>query len=157
MTGFIRDAKYREHGIVGKIQCVGCGTITGTNVQTSGGWAYTCRCGANMSVMDGVITWPASFIRALAEGKEPAHLEWYVGWSNFMDERKQEIIRQMKLGGSTSVKDCKECIEKMPERIAKLKEAIKDEITERMDALQLAVHFGVPFDTAREIRKELRK
>jgi len=99
------------------LHCVGCGSIIPWDGK--GLFAYTCICGGTVFADDmGRMYFPASLIIDLYEGKELAHIDYYVGISNHMSREKQELIEFLKANGATWSWECPQCRGKIVKHIA---------------------------------------
>jgi len=99
------------------IYCVGCGNVIPWDGK--GLFAYTCRCGATL-LMDekGNLIMPASLVLAIAEGRTPAHIDYYVGKSSYTNKVKDKAIEMLKRLGAIWSWECPECRDKVVERTA---------------------------------------
>jgi DNA-directed RNA polymerase subunit RPC12/RpoP len=98
-------------------RCVGCGRPIPWDGR--GLFAYTCPCGANaFADEEGNIVWPLSLHMALAEGREPPHIDHYVGRSNRVSELKERAIAFLRSKGARWSWECPECRGKVVERAA---------------------------------------
>jgi DNA-directed RNA polymerase subunit RPC12/RpoP len=91
-------------------RCVGCGARIGWNGK--GTLCYTCPCGAHIFYDEESGRWapPASLVIAIHEKREPPHLDYLVGRSNFTSELKEKVIEELKSHGAIWMKDCKQCL-----------------------------------------------
>ena len=136
-------------------------------VDARGGWAYTCPCGGNLFTFDGRLALPTSLVGYLAYQKLGAgsplgvrkdipHLEYYVGYSDFMDDVKRDAINQLKLAGSIPEDECQDerCKRNRTEWRAKLPEALEEDgYWRKVPDEQLAAHFRTPIARVRELKK----
>jgi predicted RNA-binding Zn-ribbon protein involved in translation (DUF1610 family) len=96
-------------------RCVGCGRPIPWDGR--GLFAYTCPCGANaFADEEGNVAWPLSLHMALDEGREPPHIDHYVGRSNHVSELKERAIAFLRSKGARWSWECPECREKVVER-----------------------------------------
>lgn len=150
-----------------KIRCVGCGNIIGGDIDIRSTFAYTCSCGANLFTFDGRLALPSSLITYLAYQKygkssplgvqtSIPHIEYYIGYSEYMDDTKKYFIEQLKLAGSIPEDECqdKECKRRREECVARLQEAIADDYWRNMPDEQLAAHFRTPISKVRELKND---
>ncbi len=88
--------------------CLGCGRDIPWDGR--GSFCYTCTCGATVFVGDSCLTLPASLGLGLAQGKELAHLSYYVGLSSDANELKRHFIGFLRTRGATWPWECSECL-----------------------------------------------
>lgn len=150
-----------------KARCVGCGIDMGM-IDISGGFCYTCPCGAQVFEFDGSVSHPMSLEMYLDSQKygiameefyrkDIPHIEYYVGWSEYTDKVKEDFIKSLRLAGSIPTSECddKGCIAGREKRKEQLKEIIKDGSWD-MDDLRLASHFHQSMEVVRQLKKELK-
>ena len=91
-------------------RCIGCDLIIPWDGK--GGFCYTCRCGAHIFYDDegNHLALPASLIISLSQGREPPHLDYLVGNSNYTSSRKESLIKELLAKGSVWMKDCEQCL-----------------------------------------------
>ena len=98
------------------MNCLGCGRNIGWDGK--GRFCYTCGCGATVFVGDHGLALPASLGMAIARGnlvvsmaqqKNLAHLDYYVGVSAHDSEQKRDFIRALRARGHTWSWECAEC------------------------------------------------
>ena len=148
-----------------KIRCIGCGDIIAGDVEIKGGWDYTCSCGGHLFTFDGKLSIPSSLLTYIAYknygDKSPLgtrvsvpHIEYYIGYSDYMDYAKKCIMDQLKFIGAISMEDCQdeECKRHREERITRLWEALADDYWSGQSNWQLAAHFQLPISKVEEIK-----
>ena len=98
-----------------KFHCVGCGRTIPWDGK--GLFAYTCPCGATLFAdEDGKFAWPVSLITAISEHREPPHIDYYLGRSNYDSAEKQKAVEFLRKLGARWSWDCDECRGKIVER-----------------------------------------
>jgi hypothetical protein len=98
-----------------KFHCIGCGRTIPWNGK--GLLAYTCPCGATLFADEnGKFAWPASLIMAISEHREPPHIDYYLGRSNYVSAEKEKAYEFLKSLGSKWSWECEKCREKVVER-----------------------------------------
>lgn len=147
------------------IRCVGCGQSLG-HVDVSGGWCYTHVCGSTTFSFDGTISYPLSLIMAVEARKKGLqkdipHIEYYLGWSDYMDDVKREFLTKLKLAGAIYTEECndKQCVEQRE----RLKKGLIEELSSdnsfyiKNSDISIASHFHQPLEVVRELRKKYQK
>jgi len=95
--------------------CVGCGIEIAWD--GTGLWSYTCPCGATLFADENhQFAFPASLIIGLHEGRELPHIDYYLGFSNYISEEKQQAYEFLKSKGAIWSWDCPQCRERYLER-----------------------------------------
>ena len=146
-----------------EVRCIGCNNKLHTDI--SGGWCYTCPCGAQVFEMDGELSYPVSLAAYLgskkygiamgeAYRKDVPHIEYYVGYSDYTDKAKEDFIQSLKMVGSISEEECdtKECVQQRKQFRKELIEIIKEGNKWNMSELALAQRFRTPLKIVREIQ-----
>jgi len=95
---------------VGKFFCLGCGVRIPWDGK--GLFAYTCRCRAtafrdekwNLSM-------PVSFWEMLKEGREPPHIDYYLGVTKYTSPLKEQVYELLRKLGAVYSWECDECRE----------------------------------------------
>jgi len=104
--------------VIKTFHCVGCGRPIPWDGR--GTFAFTCPCGATIFADDEhVPSLPASLIHSVALGRRPAHIDYYLGISNYISAEKQKIYEELRALGAIWSWECKEC----KERTVKLRKA----------------------------------
>jgi len=100
------------------MKCLGCGIYLMPDEEIHGILALTCRCDATFFITDdGKPMPPVSFIRFIAEGREPPHIDYYLGKSNFWNPQKEEIFQVLKNHGAVWSWECPKCKDRVIERL----------------------------------------
>ena len=98
-----------------RYHCVGCGNPIHWNGK--GLFAYTCPCGATLFAdRNGKLLIPSSLIKAIAENREPPHIDYYLGKSNHMSLEKLKVIEMLQRLGACWSWECEKCRNKIVER-----------------------------------------
>jgi hypothetical protein len=98
-----------------RFHCVGCGSQIPWDGR--GLFAYTCPCGATLFANEnGKFAVPASLVRAIHEGRELPHLDYYLGKSNYVSLEKQKAYEFLRSLGAKWSWECLQCREKIVER-----------------------------------------
>ena len=104
-----------------KFHCIGCGRSIPWDGK--GLFSYTCGCGATIFANDEHIpALPASLVLAIHAGRKPAHIDYYLGISNYASAEKQWMYEELKKHGAVWSWECEEC----KDRFLKLKKAQLD-------------------------------
>ena len=112
--------------MIKEIRCIGCGRIVGRNIKAASGWCYTCPCGGTLFEFDGQFSaLPTSLVMSMKGVRDPPHIEYYLGCSDFMDERKKEVLTQLKLAGSVSFEECPVCLANKDKRREQMQDCIR--------------------------------
>jgi len=99
---------------VSKWRCVGCGRKIPWDGR--GLFAYTCPCGATVFVdEERHIAYPASFYYALS-GHSIPHIDYYLGISNYVSAKKEQVYQILKKLGAVWSWECPECRERFLKR-----------------------------------------
>jgi hypothetical protein len=90
--------------------CVGCGCSIPWSGK--GMFCYTRPCGAHVfHSEEGIMALPASLVIGLYEKGSLAHIDYYVGNSNYSSLMKTAFIQFLQEKGAIWMKDCKQCQE----------------------------------------------
>ena len=95
--------------------CVGCGRSI--SWDGSGYFAYTCPCGATLFADEnGKFAMPASLVIAIHDRREPPHIDYYLGKSNYVSMEKQKAYEMLRSLGAKWSWECPQCRDKVAER-----------------------------------------
>ena len=95
--------------------CVGCGNPVAWDGK--GVFSYTCPCGATLFADEnGKIIMPYSLIKAIIEHREPRHIDYYVGKSNYISLEKLKVIKMLQQLGACWSWECPKCKPKIVQR-----------------------------------------
>jgi len=91
--------------------CIGCGRKIAWDGHSP--FSYTCACGSHIFVSDetGHYSWPGSFLLALRDKRELAHLDYLVGNSEYTSPEKEGCIAALRDYGSIWMRECEQCRE----------------------------------------------
>lgn len=144
------------------IRCVGCGTQS--LMRIAGALAFTCWCGSRIFMCNGQIQYPASLVlyllsqeHGIAMGefyrKEVAHIEYYLGYSDYMDDVKKRVLDSLKLAGAISMLECDNagCSKFVENAKSQLKQYVERNV--KWSDLQLALMLHLPVSVVKDARK----
>lgn len=97
------------------IHCVGCGQMIPWD--GTGLFAYTCRCGATLFAdSNGNLIPPASLVLAIVGKRELPHIDYYIGYSNYVSIEKQKVYDELRQLGAKWSWECEHCKDHFLER-----------------------------------------
>ena len=95
--------------------CVGCGRPIPWDGK--GCFAYTCPCGATLIADEnGEFALPVSLVMAMRDKKEPPHIDYYLGKSNYVSMEKQKAYEMLRSLGAKWSWECPHCRDEVVER-----------------------------------------
>lgn len=95
--------------------CVGCGGSIPWD--GTGLFSYTCSCGATLFAdQSHRLSFPASLIMAIHEKRKIPHIDYYLGFSNYISEEKQACYEELRKLGAIWSWECSQCKERYLKR-----------------------------------------
>lgn len=98
-----------------RYHCCGCGRPIPWD--GTGLFSYTCRCGATIFAdQNHKPAFPASLIIAIHEKREIPHIDYYLGFSNYVSVEKQALYEEFRKLGCLWSWECSRCKDRFLER-----------------------------------------